>query len=228
MIKTEFSKYFSNFLVENNYKLDYLAQELDSAKSTLSQYKNGNRIPKEEFLNKFIKRFINSDDEAKKITEIVLRDKSPKFIKDKIDRLNKELKASKDKLTVVDLCHQIPVYSKVFAGINGILEFGEILEYINIPSLKNGTEIIGIKVSGDSMERTIPDGATILVKKDIDVSDNEIGVFIHNNTPLVKRFRKGEREIYLTSDNNNYLPITVRENDEFFIIGKVVEYLCKL
>ncbi len=137
-------------------------------------------------------------------------------------------KIVKDKLSLVNLDYKIPVYSRVFAGANGILEFGEILEYINIPSLKNGTEIIGIKVCGDSMEKTIPEGATILVKKDIDVEDNEIGVFIHNNMPLVKRFRKGEREIYLTSDNNNYLPITVRENDEFFIVGKVVEYLCKL
>ena len=140
----------------------------------------------------------------------------------------KSPRISRDKLSIVNLEHQIPVYSKVFAGENGVLEFGEIIEYINIPSLRNGTEIIGIKVDGDSMERTIPQGATILVKKDIEVSDNEIGVFIHNNNPLVKRFRKKENEVYLMSDNNNYMPICVREGDEFYIVGKVVEYLCKL
>lgn len=140
----------------------------------------------------------------------------------------KSSKLSKDKLSIVNLEHQIPVYSKVFAGPNGVLEFGEILEYINIPSLRNGTEIIGIKVDGDSMERTIPQGCTILVKKDVEVSDNEIGVFIHNNNPLVKRFRKKENEAYLMSDNTNYMPIAIREGDEFHIIGKVVEYLCKL
>lgn len=139
-----------------------------------------------------------------------------------------DIKLTKDKLSVVELGCKIPVYSKVFAGENGVLEFGELIEYINIPSLRNGTEIIGIKVDGDSMERTIPQGATILVKKDIEVSDNEIGVFIHNNNPLVKRFRKKENEVYLISDNNNYMPIAIREWDEFYVVGKVVEYLCKL
>lgn len=140
----------------------------------------------------------------------------------------KSSKTPKDKLSIVNLEHKIPVYSKVFAGENGVLEFGELIEYINIPSLRNGTEIIGIKVDGDSMERTIPQGATILVKKDVEVSDNEIGVFIHNNNPLVKRLRKKENEAYLMSDNNNYMPIAIREGDEFYIVGKVVEYLCKL
>ena len=139
-----------------------------------------------------------------------------------------DIKITKDKLSIVELDCKIPVYSKVFAGENGVLEFGELIEYINIPSLRNGTEIIGIKVDGDSMERTIPEGATILVKKDVEVSDNEIGVFIHNNNPLVKRFRKKENEAYLISDNNNYMPIAIREWDEFYIVGKVVEYLCKL
>ena len=140
----------------------------------------------------------------------------------------KSPRISRDKLSIVNLEHQIPVYSKVFAGENGVLEFGELIEYINIPSLRNGTEIIGIKVDGDSMERTIPQGATILVKKDVEVSDNEIGVFIHNNNPLVKRFRKKENEVYLMSDNTSYMPIAIREGDEFYIVGKVVEYLCKL
>lgn len=139
-----------------------------------------------------------------------------------------DVKLTKDKLSVVELGCKIPVYSKVFAGENGVLEFGELIEYINIPSLRNGTEIIGIKVDGDSMERTIPQGATILVKKDVEVSDNEIGVFIHNNNPLVKRLRKTESEAYLMSDNTNYMPIAIREGDEFYIVGKVVEYLCKL
>ena len=228
MKKNEFAQYFSEFLEKNNYKLDYVAKELNSAKSTMSQYKNGGRIPQDEVVENFIKVFKFSEKEAKNIRRMVNRDRSPEIIIKELDDLKKEVNHSKDKLTVVELTHQIPVYSKVFAGENGVLEFGELIEYINIPSLRNGTEIIGIKVDGDSMERTIPQGATILVKKDIEVSDNEIGVFIHNNNPLVKRFRKKENEVYLMSDNNNYMPICVREGDEFYIVGKVVEYLCKL
>ena len=133
-----------------------------------------------------------------------------------------------DKLTIVELEQEIPVYSRVFAGPNGTLEFGEVIEYITIPSLRNGTEVIGIKVDGDSMEHTIPNGATVLVKKDVEVNDKEVGVFVHNNTPYVKRLRKNKDQLFLMSDNSAYLPIIVSEGDEFFIVGKVVEVMYKL
>ena len=133
-----------------------------------------------------------------------------------------------DKLTIVELEQEIPVYSRVFAGPNGTLEFGEVIEYITIPSLRNGTEVIGIKVDGDSMEHTIPNGATVLVKKDVEVNDKDVGVFVHNNTPYVKRLRRDKNQVFLMSDNNAYLPIVVSEGDEFFIVGKVVEVMYKL
>ena len=41
-----------------------------------------------------------------------------------------DIKLTKDKLSVVELGCKIPVYSKVFAGENGVLEFGELIEYI--------------------------------------------------------------------------------------------------
>lgn len=156
------------------------------------------------------------------------RDRTPERIKKQIEVLESNLKKAQDKLSPVELDYRIPVYSKVYAGPNGTLEYGELIEHINIPSLRNGTEVIGIKVDGDSMEKTIPEGATILVKKDVEVNDRDIGVFILNNTPYVKRFRKTESEAYLISDNNTYLPIAITKNDEFYIVGKVVEYICKL
>lgn len=145
-----------------------------------------------------------------------------------IGYLDSEEESPEDKLTVIELNQEIPVYSRVFAGPNGTLEYGEILEYITIPSLRNGTEVIGIKVDGDSMEHTIPNGSTVLVKKDIEVNDNEIGVFVYNNKPLVKRLRRNQEEMFLTSDNKDYLPISVREGDKLFIVGKVVEVMWKL
>ncbi len=145
-----------------------------------------------------------------------------------IGYLDSEEESPEDKLTVIELNQEIPVYSRVFAGPNGTLEYGEVLEYITIPSLRNGTEVIGIKVDGDSMEHTIPNGATILVKKDVEVNDNEIGVFVHNNKPLVKRLRRNKDELFLTSDNKDYLPISVKEGDELFTVGKVVEVMWKL
>lgn len=126
-----------------------------------------------------------------------------------------------------DAGYKIPVYESVSAGTGGI-EYGELLEWINIPALKNGTEVFGVKVKGDSMEYTIPNGATILVKKDVEIGDKEVGVFIVNNESYVKRFRKGDKFLTLTSDNRDYDPIIVTKNDEFFAVGKVVEVMYKL
>ena len=39
----------------------------------------------------------------------------------------------------------------------------------------------------------------------------------------VKNFRDS-----LTSDNKDYLPISVKEGDELFIVGKIVEVMWKL
>lgn len=133
-----------------------------------------------------------------------------------------------DKLTIVELKQDIPVYSRVFAGPDGMIDFGEIIEYITIPSLRNGTEVVGIKVDGDSMEHTIPDGAIILVKKDVEVNDREVGVFVHNNIPYVKRLRKDKNQMFLMSDNNAYLPIIVNESDDFIVVGKVVNVMWQL
>ena len=193
-----------------------LAEKSNTGNGTIGNIERGANKGKVETLEKISKALnLNKNEREELFSCLVPSDINVQKIKN-------------DRLTAIELEHQIPVYSKVFAGPNGVLEFGELIEFINIPSLRNGTEIIGIKVEGNSMERTIPNGATILVKKDIDVSDNEIGVFIHNNIPLVKRFRKKENEAYLISDNSSYMPIMVKENDEFYIVGKVVEYLCKL
>lgn len=130
--------------------------------------------------------------------------------------------------TVVKLEHEIPVYSRTYIGPNGVLEFGEILENLVIPSLRNGTTVIGIKINVDSMEGTIPKGATILIKKNVELNDNDVGFFIYNNVPQIKRLRKNNDDVFLTSDNKNYLPICVKKDDELIIIGKVVEVMYKL
>ena len=49
---------------------------------------------------------------------------------------------------------------------------------IILPYPKTSGRDIAIKVSGDSMEDTIPDGAIIVVKKDVMVEVGEIGVFL--------------------------------------------------
>ncbi len=137
-------------------------------------------------------------------------------------------RSSEDKLVSLELEEDIPVYSKVHVGVSGNLEYGEILEYITIPRLGNGSEIIGIKVDGNSMDRTIPDGATILVKKDVELLNNEIGVFVYQNNPIVKKIQEKDGVTILLSDNCSYDPIIILDREEYSVVGKVVEVMYKL
>ncbi len=138
------------------------------------------------------------------------------------------LEKSADKLASLQLEQDIPVYSKVHISSSGQLEYGEVLEYITIPRIGTGKETFGIKLNNDSMEGTIPDGATILVKKDVKLSNNEIGVFVYQNNPMVKKIQKKDGITVLLSDNHNHEPIVIFNKDEYSTVGKVVEVMYKV
>lgn len=119
----------------------------------------------------------------------------------------------------------IPIYSSVSAGL-GCEACSEPIDYITVPKIKG--EIIAIKVNGDSMEDTILDGATILVKKETTVEIGEIGVFLTNDTDyaegFVKRLRHKNGVYVLESDNKKYPDIEIRTID-IIACGKVLKVI---
>lgn len=120
----------------------------------------------------------------------------------------------------------IPVYNSVSAGLGRVAESIPI-DYLSLP-IKCPESCVGIKVSGDSMSPTITDGAIIILKKEIEVLDREIGVFLLNDEAYVKRIIRKDKLLLLYSDNFLYEPIIVTEKDNFAICGKVIETLNKL
>lgn len=133
-----------------------------------------------------------------------------------------------DKLIGLDLEQEIIVYSKVYASENGSLQYGEILEQLTIPSLCTGAEIIGIRIDGNEMDYTIPDKSTVIVKKDVIIADNEIGIFILNNIVFIKRYRDKDGVKMLTSDNRDYDHIIVKDTDDFIVKGKLIKVMYNL
>lgn len=118
----------------------------------------------------------------------------------------------------------IPVYSSVAAGL-GYIPDSHPVDYITIP--KTSGECVGIRVVGDSMEPTFCDGDIVIIKKDIEVSIGDIGVFINSNTgeSFVKRLKRKENILVLESDNNNYVDIKI--TDEIVSCGKVISIIKK-
>ncbi|MGL5124071.1 MAG: LexA family protein [Fusobacteriaceae bacterium] len=219
MYKTEFSRYLSEFLMETGYKLEYVSTKTNASLSAVGFYKNGDRTPKDDFIDNFIKAF-SLDEEI--IKEIIARDRTPKNILTKLDKLEKL------KNTVVNFSGReelemmrVPLYSSVSAGIGKFPEAVPI-DYIDIPKIYG--EVFSVVVDGDSMEPKIKKGDIIVVKKNEEIKVGEIGIFILNREfgdAVVKRLKYKNGIHVLESDNINYEDIKINTKDVVFC-GKVI------
>ena len=75
-----------------------------------------------------------------------------------------------------------------------------------------------VRVSGDSMIPRFIDGQVIFIKKQQTLDIGEIGIFMLDSSPYIKKLGHGE----LLSLNSMYEPIKIYEHSSFYIFGKVV------
>ena len=121
----------------------------------------------------------------------------------------------------------IPLYSSISAGYGASdVDFIEMIPVFNLK--KNGTEYFAVKVAGDSMEPKIPNGSTIIIKKDIAIENGEIGAFCLNEENFVKQKKTIKDKLILHSFNLAYDDKVVNEYDEFKEYGKVVKVMIDL
>lgn len=105
-----------------------------------------------------------------------------------------------------DGIYKIPVFETVSAGF-GTYASSDIIDYIPI-FVKNPNEVpdlMGIKVSGDSMYPKIEDGDIIVVRKQTSVDSGSIAVLLlDGDEGLVKKVEYGKGWIDLISINPEY------------------------
>lgn len=121
----------------------------------------------------------------------------------------------------------IPLYSNISAGYGASdVDFIEMIPVFGLK--KNGTEYFAVKVAGDSMEPKIPNGSTIIIKKDIAIENGEIGAFCLNEENFVKQKKTIKDKLILHSFNLAYDDKVVNEYDDFKEYGKVVKVMIDL
>ncbi|MGB6130055.1 MAG: LexA family transcriptional regulator [Psychrilyobacter sp.] len=208
-----------------------LANKIGVTGSYISMIETGKskNPPSEKILKKLSEALHMTSSEEEKFFELVDEEILPKRIKDKLEALNKNSRSDKSNIgpIIFEEMINVPVYDSVSAGCQDGLEPNpEPVEYVSLPKrMAKGCVIVN--VHGDSMEPTLENGSSVLIKLNAEVGHNEIGVFIYDDEPLVKRYKSFDGKSFLYSDNLEYPPREVREENEFNICGKVIWIMAK-
>lgn len=195
--------------LENNLSLQYVAEKLGVSKVTVSRYETLDitNIPSDKI-----------EGMAK------LYNTTPAFL------MGWETKEEKSNLNIDTINTDyimIPLYESISAGYGA--SNSEFIEMIPVFGLKkNGTTYFAVKVEGDSMEPKIPNGSTIIIKKDIQIESGEIGAFNLNDENFVKQKKVVKDRLILHSFNLAYDDKLVGEFDDYKEYGKVVKVMIDL
>lgn len=201
--------------IENKFSLQEVADKIGVSKVTVSRYETLGitNIP---------------SDKIEKMAK--LYDVSPAYLMGWIEE--KILPQKQEESNVAHIYDEsdfmmIPLYSSISAGYG--TEESEFIEMIAVPGLKpNGNTYFAVKVRGHSMEPKIPDGSTIIIKKDIAIDNGEIGAFNLNDENLVKQKKFIKDKLILHSFNLAFDDKVVNEFDDFREYGKVVKVMVDL
>ena len=120
--------------------------------------------------------------------------------------------------------HVFPLLGTVKAGYD-YLANQNIIGYIsidrNIPDIEN---CYALRVTGDSMQPILYSDDIVIVHKQDDVENGQIGiVLIDNEEATVKKIIKYDDYMELVAFNSYYPPKKLTDKDNFKIIGKVIE-----
>ena len=104
---------------------------------------------------------------------------------------------------------------------------GQFLDSDNYDLVSVGEEVpmsanFGVRIAGDSMHPRFINGQIVWVHQQQTIQDGEIGIFLYNGDAYCKKFVLHNGHAQLVSLNSAYAPISITENSEFRVFGKVV------
>ena len=209
---------------EKNITQSQLAEELNISPSAIGMYEQGRRKPSYELLEEICDYFNVDMDYLMGRSDIKNRYQAGL----KYDWEDKKQEDSNIDMNTVNTDYiMIPLYESISAGYGA--SNSEFIEMIPVFGLKkNGTTYFAVKVEGDSMEPKIPNGSTIIIKKDIQIESGEIGAFNLNDENFVKQKKVIKDRLILHSFNLAYDDKVVNEFDDFVEYGKVVKVMIDL
>lgn len=198
--KEIFSKNLEQLLNKSGKNVSDLSSDLGISYSTVSDWKNGKKMPRGGSLQTLADYFnVNISD--------LLEQKPSNLI---------EIAPATVKIPILGtIACGDPIYAdENFAGYR----------YESPDRLPSG-RLVYLEAKGDSMEPTIPNGSYVLIREQPEVEYGEIAaVRINGNTEAtLKRIKRQGGTIFLMPDNPKHNPIVVDEDNPITIIGKAVK-----
>ena len=197
---------------ENNITQIQLAKKLNKTQQTISLYENGTNEP----------------DLDSYIILSKLFNRSIEYIAGKSD-----INIDSNVFPINDTPVKVPVVGRISAGLP-ILAQENIEGYEFAPSsmIKEGFEYFYLKVQGDSMNLKFNDGDIVLVQKQDELENNEIGVILVNGYDATVKKYKSENGLVIlepmSTNPENTVQVYNPKNISIKIIGKVVSYQGKI
>lgn len=143
--------------------------------------------------------------------------------------MEKTLTVDSNVFPISDIPKKIPVLGRISAGLP-ILATENIEGYEFAPSslIKEGYEYFYLKVQGDSMNLKFNNGDIVLVQKQDELENNEIGVILINGYDATVKKYKSENGLVIlepmSTNPENTVQIYNPKDISIKIIGKVVSY----
>lgn len=216
-MKVSFKDRLQQAINENNIKPIDLANKTKLSKSLISGYLNGKYLARQDKLS-ILANALN-------VSEAWLMGYDVSMSK-------QNLKLESNVFPNADSVIEIPVVGKISAGIP-LLAVENIVSYAYAPSsqIKQGYTYFYLTVQGDSMNLKFHEGDIILVQKQSDLENDEIGVILINGEATVKKYKNENGFIILQPMSTNpehQIQIYNPKEKDIEIIGKVISYQGKV
>lgn len=212
-MKDSFKNRLQIALNKNNMKPIELSEKTHLSKSLISGYLNGKYLARQDKLSVLA--------ETLNVTEAWLMGYDVEMQR-KTERLENNV------LPMPDKAIPVPIIGKISAGLP-LLATENITGYAFMPSTKEtlNNTFFYLVVSGDSMNLKFNEGDMVLVQKQDDLENDEIGVVLIDGEATVKKYKNKNGLIILQPMSTNpehQVQIYNPKEKDIRIIGKVISY----
>ena len=213
-MKDSFKNRLRIALNNNNMKPIDLVNKTNLSKSLVSGYLNGKYLARQDKLSILA--------EALNVTEAWLMGYD-------VSMQREENNFESNVLPMPDKAIPVPIVGKISAGLP-LLATENIVGYSYMPSSHfklNSSNYFYLIVSGDSMNLKFNNGDMVLIQRQDDLDNDEIGVILINGEATVKKYKNENGLVILQPMSTNpehQVQIYNPKEKDIKIIGKVISY----